>query len=320
MNELIYQQGGTLVLDVPFTSQPTSATITIRDLNNRVLSVLGTGFADLEAEDCEVDDMRLTLPATNVGARVVFPTETVGTVPDLTAPGYQLLIDRGGRKHWVAVGEYDTDGVNVTSFRVDSPLPFALQANDKAYGIRVSYDVDWTAVTATFVGQIKATWSVVAGGKTYRHVKIYDVVKQTLPAPATWADVLVMRPDAGDQISEVTVREAIVTRAWETVKQDLYTLGIRFNLIVPDGSTTLKDAVVYQALYNLVQHQSLPVPRSFEGQGDAYLDRLQRDKDRAMSQLQFPVDENQDEVISPSEKTTRKAAYFRSPLNKRQVV
>lgn len=319
MNELIYQQGGTLVLDEPWMAQPTSATITIRTPANQVLSTQ-SNFSDIEDEACELDDLRLTLPASNAGARVFSPTETIGDIPDLTSAGYRLLIDRGGRKYWTTVGEYDSDNINVTSFRVDSPMPFALVANDKAYGIRVSYDVDWSAVTSTFVGQVKAVWSVVVNSKTYRYVKIYDVVKQILPQPATWADVLAMRPDAGDQISEVTPREDIVARAWETVKQDLYTLGIRHNLIVPDGSTTLKDAVVYQTIYNLTQHQSLPVPKSFEGQGDSYLDRLQRDKDRAMSQLQFPVDDNQDEVISPFEKTSRKGAYFRSPLNKRQSV
>lgn len=318
MNELIYQQGGVLILDEPWPEQPTSATITIRTLNNAALSSM-SNFADIEDEACTVDDLIITLPATNAGAKVFTPTETSGAIGDLTNDGYRMLLSRGGRKHYVRVAEYDSDGINVNSVRFSAAVPFAVSAGDSVYGLRVSYEVDWSSVTSTFVGQVKAVWKVTVGGVERKIVRIYDVVKQVLLNPATWSDVLAMRPDANDQLSEVSDKEVLVQRAWDTVKQDLYTLGIRFNLIVPDGSTTLKDAVVYQTLYNLTQHQSLPVPRSFEGQGEAYLDRLQRDKDRALSQLQMPVDENEDEIVSTRERgTSRKAVYFRSVLNKRQ--
>jgi hypothetical protein len=48
VNELIYQQGGTLYLDEPWAAQPTAATITIRTLADKALSTLGGGFVDIE--------------------------------------------------------------------------------------------------------------------------------------------------------------------------------------------------------------------------------------------------------------------------------
>lgn len=318
-NELIYQAGGTLVLDEPWTAQPSSATLTLTTMGGQALSGLGTGFADVLNEACDLDDLEVTLPLTNAGARTITPSATVGTIGDLTAPGYAMLLDRGGRKHWQAISEYDTSAGDVTSLRLDPGLPFATKAGDKLYGLRVSYTLDLSAVTSTFVGKIQAVWRVTVGGVVHVVARVYDIVKQTLPQPATWADVLTLRPDAQEHMSNVPNKEALVTRAWETVVQDLFALGIRHNLVVQDGSTTLRDATVAQCLYNLTVHQNLPVPRSFENQGDIYLDRLVRDKDRALGQLSFPVDENQDGIISSSEiGVNRRAVFFNSTVNRRQ--
>ena len=318
-NELIYQAGGTLVLDEPWTAQPSSATITLTTMGGQTLPNLGSGYVDVTAAACTVDDLELTLPATNPGAKVIAPSATTGTPGDLTAPEYTLLLDRGGRKHWQSVAEYDVTGSDVTSIRFDPGLPFAVKAGDKAYGLRVSYTLNLSAVTSTFVGKIQAVWRVTVAGVVHVVARVYNIVKQTFPQPATWADVLNLRPDAQEHMSNVPNKEALVTRAWETVVQDLFALGIRHNLVVQDGSTTLRDATVAQCLYNLTVHQNLPVPRSFENQGDIYLDRLVRDKDRALGQLSFPVDENQDGIISSSEVgVNRRAVFFNSTVNRRQ--
>ena len=318
MSELVYHQGGTLQLDESFTSQPIAATITIRTLDNKVLSSLGGAFADIEDVACDLDDLVLTFPATNEQARVLSPTATAGgTIPTMTSPGYRLLINRGGRIYFTQVNEFDTEVVLgdlvVSSVRLDSPIPFALKVGDTGRGIRVAYTVDWDAVTSDFSGQVKATWKVTVDGEVRKIVRIYDVVKQVLFQPADWADVLALRPDADTQLSHVADKEALVTAAWNAVKQDLYTLGIRHNLIMTDEATTLRDAVVLQCLYNLTLHSGLPVPASYNGLGDAYLDRLQRERERAMSLLQMPVDENEDEIISVQEKNiNRRSVFFRS--------
>lgn len=323
MSELVYRQGGTLQLDEPFTSQPTSATITIRTLDNKALSTLDSTLVDIEDAVCDCDDLVLTFAAANEQARVLSPTATVaGTVPTMTSPGYRLLINRGGRIYFTQVNEFDTQVVlgdlEVTSIRLDSPIPFALKAGDTGRGIRVAYTVDWAAVTSEFSGQVKATWKVTVDGEVRKIVRIYDVVKQILFQPAVWADVLAVRPDADTQLSHVADKEQLVTAAWNTIKQDLYTLGIRHNLIISDEATTLRDAVVLQTLYNLTLHSGLPVPPSYNGLGDSYLDRLQRDRERAMSLLQMPVDENEDEIVSASEKQiNRRSVFFRSGVGHR---
>ena len=317
--ELMYQSGGTLYLDEAFEAQPSAATITIVTLSNTALSTLDATFSDIEAETCDLDDLVLTLPASNEQARVLSPTDTAGTVPVLTAPGYKLLIERGGRKYYTQVNEYDLTAGDVTSLRLDSPVPFAIKVGDSAKGLRVSYTVDWSTVTSTFTGQVKATWSITVSGKVKKITKIYDVVKQTLDNPASWVDVLAMRPDADTQLAHIADKQGLVERAWETVKQDLYTMGIRHNLVVQDGSTTLRDAVVMQCLYNLSTHSNLPVPLAYSGQGEAYLDRLNRDKERFLSLLQMPVDENENEIIEAPEKDrNRRTVFFRSSYNHRQ--
>lgn len=311
MNELIYQAGGTLVLDEPWTAQPSAATFTLLTMQGQALSTIGGGFEDISEETASLDDLELTFPATNQGAKVIVPTATDGTIGDITSTGYCLLLDRGGRKHWQTVSEYDASGGNITSIRFDPGLPFALKVGDKGYGLRVSYTVDFTEVTSEFTGQLQAVWRVTAGGVVHVVKRVYDLVKQTLQQPATWADVLVLRPDAADHLSNVPNKEALVTKAWETIIQELYDLRIRHNLIVPDGSTYLRDAVVSQTIYNLVVHNDLPAPRIFENQGDAYLDRLLREKDKNLGRLAMPVDLNQDGNIQPSETgINRRAVYF----------
>lgn len=314
MNELIYQAGGTLVLDERWEAQPSSATLTLLTLQGTALSALGSGFSAVTAEACDVDDLVLTMPATNAGAKVVVPTATAGDIGDLTSPGYNLLIDRGGRRHWQQVSEFDTSGGNIASIRFDPGLPFALKAGDQMFGIRISKAIDFSSVTSTYTGQIQAVWRVTVGGVVHVVTRVYDIVKQVLIQPATWADVLDLRPDAAEHMSNVPNKEALVTKAWETVVQDLFSLRIRHNLILQDGSTTLRDATVFQTVYNLVLHENLPVPRAFDNQGDLYLDRLVRDKDRCLGQLSFPIDVNQDGIVSASEVgQNRKAVFFNTP-------
>lgn len=314
MNELIYRAGGTLYLDEPFEAQPTAATITIATLGNQGLSTIDSTFTDISAVAASVDNLVLTLPATNRSARLISPSATAGTIPDLTSEGYRLLINRGGRKYWARVAEYDTSGSNVTSFRIDEGIDFDLKAGDTAKGVRVSYAVDWSAVTSTFTGKVKAHWAVTVGGVVHNIVKIYDVVRQVLKQPATWSDVLARRPDADNQMSEVRDKEKLVRTAWEDVVQYLYNRGIRHNLIVPDGSTTLRDAVVLQTLYNLSLHQSLPVPLSYTGQGREYLDELENDRNSALSQLMLPVDGDENfELSAVEEKSRKQAVFMRSP-------
>lgn len=319
MNELIYQQGGTLYLDEKWPSQPSAATVTIRTLANKALSTIDGTFDDIEDEACVVDDLVLELPAANAGAKLLMPLATAGTIGHLTAPGYRLLVNRGGRLYYPEVSEYDIGGGAVDSLRFDDGLPFAIKAGDNAYGIRVSYNVDWSDVTHTFTGQVKAIWSVTVDGVVNKVVKIYDVVKQVLMQPATWSDVLALRPDADSQLAHIADKERLVTQAWQTVVHDLYTMGIRHNLIVQDGSTTLRDATVFQTLYNLTAHAGLPVPISYSGQGSVYLDNLRRDRERAYSLLQLPVDDNEDGVISNAEKNiNRRGIFWRSSPAARQ--
>lgn len=319
-NELIYQQGGTLHLDEMWTAQPTAATVTITTLANKALSTIDATFDDIAAETCTVDDLVLTLPASNPGAKLLSPSATAGTIGDLTSNGYRLLFNRGGRKYYARVDEYDTSIGAISSIRFDDGIPFAVKSGDFAYGIRVSYEVDWSTVTDSFTGQVKAVWNVTVGGGVQKVTKIYDVVKQVLPQPASWIDVLAIRPDADTQLAHIQDKEMLVTRAWQLVVHDLYTLGIRHNLIVQDGSTTLRDAVVLQVLYNLTAHAGLPVPVSYSGQGEAYLDNLRRDRERAYSLLQMPVDENEDGVVAKGEADiNRRGIFFRSRPYARQA-
>ena len=324
MSELIYRQGGTLQLDEAFATQPTSATITIRTLDNKALSTIDSSFEDIEDVACACDDLSLTFAAANEQARVLVPTATSGTtIPNMTSPHYRMLINRGGRIYYTQVNEFDTQSVDgdliVSSLRLDSPIPFALKAGDTGKGLRVAYTVDWSDVTSEWCGQVKATWKVLVDGEYTKITRIYDVVKQLLFQPATWSDILAVRPDADTQMSHVADKEALVTSAWNTIKQELYTMGIRHNLIISDEATTLRDSVVLQCLYNLTVHAGLPVPLAYAGQGQAYTDLLLRDKARALSLLQMPVDENEDLIVQPAERqTNRNTVFFRSRNTHRQ--
>lgn len=316
-NELIYHAGGRLTLDEPWAQAPSAATLTLLTMQGTALSNLGAGFTDVNAQACQVDDLVITLGDANPGAKSLIPSATAGTIGDLTDANYRLLLNRGGRRHYLAVDSWAESGGDITSIRFDPGIPFAIKTGDTLSGLRITYDVDWSSVTGTYTGKVQAIWRVTVAGVVHVVTRVYDVVKQVLNQPATWAHVLELRPDAADHMSNVTNKEALVTKAWDTVVQDLFSLGIRYNLILPDGSTTLRDATVLQCVYNLTVHQNLPVPRSFENQGDIYLDRLNRDRERCLGQLSFPVDENQDGIISPSEiGRNRRAVYFRSTKNR----
>jgi hypothetical protein len=313
VNVLVAQQGGLLVLDETFDDQPTAATVTLVTLDNQPLSRVNGSFTDIEDEVCNVSDMVLTLPASNRGCRLFTPTATTGTVDDMTSPGYQLLINRGGRRYYARVGEYDVATGEVVSFMLDEGVDFAIKADDTAKGTRVSYDVDWSAVTdENFVGQVQALWKVTVNGRVQRIRRVYDVVKQILTRQATWADVLARRPDADENMSQVRDKEKLVITAWEDVVRELYTLGIRHNLLIPTTSTSLRDATVLQVIYNLTVHQSLAVPPSFMTQPDVYLDNLRSEKSKTLAMLAFPVDEDQNMVISSREiNINRRAVQLR---------
>jgi hypothetical protein len=185
---------------------------------------------------------------------------------------------------------------------LDEGVDFAIKADDTAVGVRVSYDVDWSAVTDDqFVGQVQALWKVTVNGRVQRIRRVYDVVRQVLTRQATWADVLARRPDADENMSQVRDKEKLVETAWEDVVRELYNLGIRHNLLVPNNSTALRDATVLQTILNLTIHQSLPVPPSFMTQPDVYLDNLRSDRSKTLSMLSMPMDKDQNMIISSRE-------------------
>lgn len=319
MNELLYQQGGNLVLDEKFTSRPVSATVTIHTMSDEVLSTIDSTFTDIEDATCVVDDLTLTLSASAKGARVFTPSATSGTITDLTDDGYRLLINRGGRKYFASVSEYDTDGTDVVSFRVDEGIDFIIQSGDYAYGLRVSYDVDWSAVTDDFTGRVKAIWAVTLDDGTISKIgKVYDCVKQVITKQATWADVVARRPDADIHLSEIRDKERLVDVAWDDIVTKLYNMGIRHNLIYPDYSTVLRDATVMQCLYNMVMHQGIPAPILFAAQGRDYTDWLHREISSILGQFLLPIDDNEDGILSRAEAgVNRRAVWFRSRTNRR---
>jgi len=320
MNELIYQQGGTLYLDEPWDAQPSAATITLATLSNDTLDTIDATFTDITDEDATfVSDLVITLDAHNKGAKVLtgIGTFTADDPDDMTAPGYKLLINRGGRRYFVHPDEADWIDTAVT-LRVDAGIDFPIQPGDLAYGVRITYDVDWSTVTDDFVGRVKAEWKVTVGGVVHKRIKIYDVLKQTISRPATWADVLARRPDADTQMSEVRDKEQLVITAWEDIITTMYNMGIRHNLVVPDYSTVLRDATVLQCLYNMTLHQSLPVPSAYEGFGGDYIDKLDREKNAILGQFLPAIDDNEDGSISKRETgINRRSVWFRSPTNHR---
>jgi len=325
MNELIYQVGGTLVLDEPFNSQPVSATISIHTMRDGALTVINNSFTAITDEVCVCDDLVLTLGASAKGARIFTPSATAGTIPNLTDESYRLLISRGGRIYFAHVSEYDTalddsaiPVLEVTTFRVDEGIDFPISAGDKAYGIRVSYDLDWTAVTADWAGQVKAIWTVtLTDGSVRRIGRVYDCVKQVLNKPATWADVVARRPDADSQMSEIRDKERFVDVAWDDIVTRLYNLGIRHNLVFPEYSTVLRDATVMQCIYNLTMHQGLPAPMLFLSQGQDYLSWLNHEINASLGQFLLPVDNNEDGELTAGETGVgRRGVWLRSRTNR----
>lgn len=303
-NILVYQAGGRLVLDEPFRGQPSAATVTLETLDGQPLTELGSGFAAIANVPAAFSTLSLTLPGTTLRQRNIAPSATAGYVAgvdDLTDPGYALLVNRGGRLEHVCASEYTVSGSNITALRFDDGLDYALTAGDTAKGVRVQYDVDWSSVTAKFVGQIQATWKITVNGRVHVVKRIYDVVRQVLHCPAKWADVRNLRADVDQQTSNIQNKEAHVLTAWENVQEELRNRDAYHNLIVPHGSYALRDAVVYRCLINLAAHQSLNVPPDYVGGLAEYVDWLEDQKGRALGPLTIFLDKNEDGKLSENE-------------------
>jgi hypothetical protein len=311
-NVLIYQQGGTLYLDEALPAQPSAATISVTALDARGMALVDGSFSDITDAACTLDNLVLTLPAKTPPWKVVVPTATAGTIGDMAGEGRKFLLNRGGRKQWMRVSEFDTSGATVTEVRFDEGIDFALKAGDTLKGVRVSYNVDWSGSSSTFTGQVKVTWKVTVNGVVQPFVRIYDVVKQVLDQPATWADVLDLRSDADDQLSQVPNKERFVAQAWRDVVRDLYSMGIRHNLIIPDGNTVLKDVTVLQCLRNLVMFQGLSIPDGYIGQADDYIETLATSRAAYLGSLKIAMDQDEDGSISASElMAPKRQAWFR---------
>lgn len=321
MNELMYQQGGTLYLDENLPFPPVSATFTLRSFSDQPLSEYDEELEDIEGEVATVEGLVLTMAASAKGAKLFQPIMTEGTLGDITDPSYRFLIERGGRRQYFRVSEYDLTGTDVKSFRVDGGLDFPITNGDKVYGLRVYYDVDFSGVESTFVGRLKGTWAVtLANGSTVKVTKIYDVVRQILIKQASWADVVARRPDVDIQTAEIRDKESLVNVAWDDIVTRLYNMGIRHNLIFPEYSTVLRDATVMQCLYNLTMHAGISPPPLFNNQGEDYLNFLRREISTVLGGLLMPIDDNEDGVISPSESgATRRVVWLRGATFNRGV-
>lgn len=303
-NLLIAGQGGTLHLDEAFREQPSAATVSLYPLDVRGAET--TGFTEVSDAVCTLDDLVLTLPSRQAPWRVVTPSETAGTIGDLTDEGRRFLLNRGGRRAWLRVAEYDQDGDSfVSEVRFDEAVDFALKTGDTLRGLRVSYEFDLSAHT-DFVGRARAVWKVTVGGVVQTVVRVYDIMRQELKQPATWDDVLNLRPDAEDQLSQVANKERLVTQAWNNVVQQLLAMGIRHHLVIQDGSTALKDLTVLQCIHNLVMFQGLAIPDSYIGQGEDYIDRILAQKAQIMGPLRLTVDSDQNGRLSTAETTKKR--------------
>ncbi len=313
-NILVFRQGGTLYLDETLPGQPTTCTISITTLESNSLATISGGLAEVDDEACDVADLVLTLPAKNPPWKTVAPTATAGTIGDMTAEGRRFLLNRGGRKRWVRVSEYDEVDDEVTELRFDEGIDFALKTGDTLSDVRCSYDVDWSAVTGDFVGRVKATWMPVIAGVTHHFVKVYDVVRQVLFCPASWSDVLRLRPELDNEISQVNDKEKLVVQAWEDIVVGLGAMGIRHNLIVPDGSTILRDATVRQVIINLTQYHGLMTPAGYIGQTDDYIEMLEATKAGILGKFVMPVDNDQNGILTEHEQySTKRQVWFRRP-------
>jgi hypothetical protein len=307
-NLLITNQGGWLHLDEALPSQPTSASLSLSVVDSKASS--SGGFPAIVGETCVVDDLLLVLPERQAPWRTITPTSTAGTAGDMTAPLRRFLLNRGGRKRFLRPSEADVEDGDVTNIRFDEGIDFTVRAGDTLCGLRCSYYVDLEGVG--FVGRIKGEWRVVTAEGTFRYTYIYDVMRQEIGQPATWSDVIRVRPDADNELSQIPDKESFVSQAWEEVTRDLYNMGIRHNLIIPNGSTILRDAVVTQTLLNLTMYQNLSVPSSFIGQGEDYMMHLERKVSKTLGQFFVPVDENQDGDITRSDETKgRRQVWFR---------
>ena len=307
---LVYRQGGTLTLDERFEAQPSSCTITIRTLQDDVLSTI-SGLSNVEAASATVETLDLTLAATAKGARQITVSTGSGTgVSSLLTPGFRLLIvDTTGRKQWATVNGVTTSAGVPTILYIDEGVDFALAAGAKAYSVRCSYAVDWSAVTSTYVGEVKVKWVATVGGVATTRVKIVDIVKQELAAPAVWADILDLRPDADEQMSRVKDKDRLLRVAWEHLTRQMRNMGVYHNLIVTDGTSGLRDAHVYETLLLLTRHQGLTPP--LETTKELYEDDLVRDRDAALFGLRhMAVDADEDEAIADDERDVNYGVMF----------
>lgn len=309
-NLLITRQGGWIHLDEKLPAQPVSAKVSFQEVT--MVAASQAPFPALGTQNAIVDDLVLTLPDRQHPWRTIQPATTTGTVGNLLAPRRRFLLDRGGRALYVRVSEYDTDGAgDVTNLRIDEGINFSVKDGDTLSGVRCSYYVDLTGIE--FIGTVKVDWEVtMPDGKVRIFSYTYDVMRQELGQPATWADVLRVRPDADNELSQVPDKEVIVEQAWEEIARDLYNMGIRHNLVVQDGSTVLRDAVVLQTILNLTMHQNLTIPQSYIGQGEDYSMHLERKISKALGQFFPPIDTNQDGTLTSSDNLgPRRQVWFR---------
>lgn len=311
-NVLLFQQGGTLYLDEVLPGQPSLCTISITQLDGQELSALGGGFVDITDDTALIADLVMTLPPKQAPWRILVPDNTAGTIGDMVAEGRRFLLNRGGRKRWVRVSEFDVDGTDVAELRLDEGVDYAIKQGDTLSDVRCSYAVDWSSVTSDFVDRVKATWKVTVNGEVLTFVKIYDIVRQILYCPASWSDLFGLRPNIDNEISQVHDKELLIKQAWQDIITELRSSDIRHNLIIPDGSTVLRDAVVRQCLINLTRHHGLSAPKDFIGQADDYLDDLESELDGILGKFVMPVDENQDGKLTTREKySNRRQHWFR---------
>jgi hypothetical protein len=89
-------------------------------------------------------------------------------------------------------------------------------------------------------------------------------------------------------------------------------MGIRHNLIIPDGNTVLRDVTVLGCIRNLVLFQGLSIPESYIGQGEKYIDTLEGNRARFLGSLKMPVDLNEDGSLNQSEVAgAKRQVWFR---------
>ena len=309
-NLLIARQGGTLHLDEMLPERPASALLTLTEVD-RVASSTAPFPAVTDAV-CTVDDFIAELPARISPWKTIAPTTNSGTVGDLTDKRRRLLLNRGGRRLYLVPNEVDTEPGDVVSLlRFDEGVDCTVKDGDLLCGVRCSYEVSLTGIE--FVGRIQAYWTVTGvSGTVYRFTHVYDSMRQEVGQPASWQDVLDLRPDADNELSQFASKEVFVRKAWDDICTQLRTYGVLHNLVIPNGSTALRDAVVYQTISNLFLFQNLAIPETFIGQGDDYQMHLERKIASYLSTFYMPVDYNQDGTFEESkEEKPVKQHWFR---------